>query len=74
MKLLKRKKGSPLNTPQNALRRQLLALAGIDADLYQVLEKYDWYDVVTDREKIIGFVLKKDGEYIYGFQKNCPRL
>lgn len=74
MKLLKRKKGSPLNTPQNALRRELLYLAGIETDLYEILDKYDWYDMTTDREKIIGFVIKKDGEYIYGFQKNTPRL
>ena len=74
MKLLKRKKGSPLNTPQNALRRELLHLAGIETDLYEILDKYDWYDMTTDREKIIGFVIKKDGEYIYGFQKNTPRL
>ena len=72
MKLMKRKPGSPLNTPQNSLRRRMLAAAGVNKDLYEIFEQYDWYDQVDDNEKIVGFVLKKDREYAYGFSFSGP--
>lgn len=72
MRRMKRKRGSHLNTPQNSLRRRMLEAAGIDKDLYRIFEEYEWYDVINDDEKIIGFVLERDREYIYGFSFSGP--